>query len=327
MKIIVTGGAGFIGSNFIQYLRSNNKQVYIINIDKLTYAGNTRNLGIEEDPNYRFYKEDICNFSAIDSIFTKHKPQYVINFAAESHVDRSIVDSKVFIETNVLGTQVLLQAALKHKVERFIQISTDEVYGASTDYCFTELDALHPGNPYAASKAAADMLALSYKHTYGLPVSITRCTNNFGPFQHNEKLIPMVIDKCLKGERIPIYGNGMQMRDWIFVEDHCRAVLDVLYKGGDGEIYNISANNRICNRQLVIRIIQELKMLMSDRDVRKSGIDEGLISYVEDRKGHDWCYSINADKIKSQLGWQSVHDFDKALSSTIRWYLGSLTNL
>ncbi len=321
MKVIITGGAGFIGSNFIQYLQKQNKEAIIINIDKLTYAGDLKNLKELSSSNYRFYQEDICNFDAIDAIFEEHKPQYVLNFAAESHVDRSIESSEVFVKTNVLGTQVLLQAAHKHNVNKFIQISTDEVYGASVDYSFVESDKIQPSNPYAASKAAADLLVLSYHHTYGLPVVVTRCTNNFGSHQHKEKLIPLVIDRCLTGQQIPIYGDGLQMRDWIYVEDHCSAVLDVMYKGRIGEIYNISSDSRVQNIQLVRKIIQELSQLLPDSDSRKLKINDSLISYVEDRKGHDRCYNINAQKLINELSWSPTYAFDEALKSTIKWYI------
>lgn len=322
MKVVITGGAGFIGSNFIQYLQRYNKEATIINIDKLTYAGDLKNLKESSSCNYRFYQEDICNSAAIDAIFEEYKPQYVINFAAESHVDRSIESSRVFIETNVLGTQVLLQAAHKHNASKFIQISTDEVYGAGFDYSFTEDDKLQPGNPYAASKAAADLLVLSYHHTYGLPTVITRCTNNFGPQQHKEKLIPMVIDRCLNGQQIPIYGDGLQMRDWIYVEDHCSAVLNAMYNGRSGEIYNISSNNKVQNIQLVRKIIKELSLLLPEGDSRKLKLNDNLISYVEDRKGHDRSYSISAQKLIAELGWSPTHAFDEALISTIKWYIG-----
>ncbi len=324
MKVVITGGAGFIGSNFIQYLQRQNKEATIINIDKLTYAGDLENLKELSSSNYRFYQEDICNFTAIDAIFEEHKPQYVLNFAAESHVDRSIESSEVFVKTNVLGTQVLLQAAHKHNVNKFIQISTDEVYGASVDYSFVESDKIQPSNPYAASKAAADLLALSYHHTYGLPVVVTRCTNNFGSHQHKEKLIPLVIDKCLSGQQIPIYGDGLQMRDWIYVEDHCSAVLEVMYKGRIGEIYNISSDNRVQNIQLVRKIIQELSQQLLEGDSRKLKLNDSLISYVEDREGHDRCYNINAQKLINELSWSPTYAFDEALKSTIKWYIENL---
>lgn len=321
--VVVTGGAGFIGSNFIKILLKENKEILVVNIDKLTYAGSLQNLTeIEENPNYKFVEEDICNSCEIQELFTLYKPDYVLNFAAESHVDRSIEDSRTFIETNVLGTQVLLQAALKYQTKKFIQISTDEVYGPSDKVRQQdEKTALQPGNPYAASKAAADLLVMSYCNTYGLPGVITRCSNNFGPYQYKEKLIPLVIDKCLRGEKIPIYGDGLQMRDWIYVEDHCSAVLKVLEKSRNGEIYNISADNKIQNLNLVKQIIKHIRWLLPDNDPRKSLINENLISYVDDRKGHDREYYINAQKIRSQLDWTPKHSFDEAFKTTVKWYL------
>ncbi|MDF2531880.1 MAG: dTDP-glucose 4,6-dehydratase, partial [Clostridia bacterium] len=311
------------GSNFIKYLLEKNNEILIVNLDKLTYAGSLKNLaGMGNNQNYRFVKADICNSSEIQELFAVYKPDYVLNFAAESHVDRSIKDSRAFIETNVLGTQVLLQAALKYQIKKFIQISTDEVYGASDGVKqHDETAALLPGNPYAASKAAADLLVMSYYHTYGLPVAITRCSNNFGPYQYREKLIPLVINKCLRGEQIPVYGDGLQTRDWIFVEDHCSAVLKVLEKGTVGEIYNISADNKIQNLILIKLIIKHLRQLLPDNDPRKVLINESLISFVDDRKGHDRGYYINAHKVRSQLDWSSTHSFDEAFKATIKWHL------
>lgn len=321
--VIVTGGAGFIGSNFIKYLLEKNKDILVVNVDKLTYAGSLKNLAeMENNQNYRFVKADICNSNEIQDIFAIYKPDHVLNFAAESHVDRSIKDSRAFIETNVLGVQVLLEAALKHHIKKFIQISTDEVYGSSDRMRqHDETAVLQPGNPYAASKAAADLLVMSYCHTYGLPGIITRCSNNFGPHQYKEKLIPLVIDKCLRGEKIPVYGDGLQMRDWIYVEDHCSAVLKVLEKGQSGEIYNISADNKMQNLVLIKQIIMHLRQLLSDNDPRKAHINEGLISFVDDRKGHDRDYYINAQKISSQLDWTPTHSFDEAFKATVEWYL------
>lgn len=320
---VVTGGAGFIGSHFIKYLLDKNKEILVVNIDKLTYAGNLKNLAeMKDKQNYRFVKADICNSSEIQDLFALYKPDNVLNFAAESHVDRSIKDSRAFIETNILGTQVLLEAALKYQIKKFIQISTDEVYGASDgEKQQDETSALQPGNPYAASKAAADLLVMSYCHTYRLPGIITRCSNNFGPHQYKEKLVPLVIDKCLRGEKIPVYGDGLQMRDWIYVEDHCSAVLKVLEKGSVGEIYNISADNKIQNLILIKQIMKQLWQLLPDNDPRKNIINEGLISFVDDRKGHDRGYYINAQKIKSHLGWTPAHSFDEALKATVEWYL------
>ncbi|HYE11488.1 MAG TPA: dTDP-glucose 4,6-dehydratase [Patescibacteria group bacterium] len=321
--VIVTGGAGFIGTNFIKFILNNNKELFVVNIDKLTYAGDLKNLAaLKDHKSHRFFKEDICNSSGIQELFAKYKPDYVVNFAAESHVDRSIEDSKAFVETNILGTQVLLQAALKYKIKKFVQISTDEVYGAGDSTLeFTEDSMLKPGNPYAASKAAADMLVMSYCHTYGLPGVITRSTNNFGPNQHKEKLIPLVIDKCLRGEKIPVYGDGLQIRDWMYVEDHCSAVLKVLEKGEAGKIYNISADNKLENITLIKGIIKQVSLLLPDNDERKLHINDNLISYIEDRKGHDRGYYINAHKLIEQLGWQPVHSFEEAFKETIKWFV------
>lgn len=321
--VVVTGGAGFIGSNFIKHLLENNKEIIAVNIDKLTYAGSLKNLAkVQDNQNYRFVKADICNSNEIQDIFAIYKPDYVLNFAAESHVDRSIKDSSTFVETNVLGTQVLLQAAHKYKAKKFIQISTDEVYGASDGVKqHDETAALQPGNPYAASKAAADLLVMSYCHTYGFPGIITRCSNNFGPHQFKEKLIPLVIDKCLSSEKIPVYGDGLQMRDWIYVEDHCCAVLKVLEKGRVGEIYNISADNKMQNLILIKQTMKYLRQFLPEKDPRKTLINEELISFVDDRKGHDRGYYINAQKIRSQLGWTPTHSFEEAFKATIKWYL------
>ena len=321
--VVVTGGAGFIGSHFIKQLLRSNKEILVVNIDKLTYAGSLKNLaGIEKKQNYRFVNADICNNGEIQALFDLYKPDYVLNFAAESHVDRSIKDSRAFVETNVLGTQVLLQSALKYQTKKFIQISTDEVYGANAGMKkHDETAALQPGNPYAASKAAADLLVMSYCHTYGLPAVITRCSNNFGTNQYKEKLIPLVIDKCLRGEKIPVYGDGLQMRDWIYVEDHCGAVLRVLEEGRAGEIYNISADNKIQNLMLIKQIMKHMRHLIPDNDPRKVLINEDLISFVDDRKGHDRSYHISAQKIRSELGWAPAHNFDEAFITTIKWYL------
>ncbi|HYE81539.1 MAG TPA: dTDP-glucose 4,6-dehydratase [Clostridia bacterium] len=324
---LVTGGAGFIGSSFIEFLFNTKDDVTVINIDKLTYAGNVKNnTSVCDNVTYTFIQQDICDESFICSIFKKYRPDYVINFAAESHVDRSICDSGIFMRTNVLGTQVLLQVSLQHNVKRFIQISTDEVYGAAgINAGLTESAALFPGNPYAASKAAGDMIALAYNNTYGLPVMITRSSNNFGFGQNSEKLIPMVIGKCLRGEAIPVYGNGLQIRDWIYVDDNCSAIYSVLKKGMEGQIYNISANNKLDNITLIKQIIKTIRDMLPESDQRRQKIDEGLITFVEDRKGHDRCYSISPEKIRVQLGWSAEHDFHKALEHTIKLYLDDLS--
>lgn len=327
MKLyVITGGAGFIGSNFIKLLFEENEDVAVVNIDKLTYAGNIKNnKAVESNKCYTFIQQDICDKHGIDSIFKKYKPDYVINFAAESHVDRSISDSEVFMKTNVLGTHILLQASLQNAVKGFIQISTDEVYGSTgISESMTESAALAPGNPYAASKAAGDMIALSYGSTFGLPVMITRSSNNFGSGQNCEKLIPMVISKCLRGENIPIYGDGLHIRDWIYVNDNCRAIHRILKKGMRGQIYNISANNKVDNITLVKHIIEIIKDRLPADDQRKQKINEGLLRFVEDRKGHDRCYSVSSEKIRAQLGWSEEHDFFEALEHTVKWYIDNI---
>lgn len=324
---LVTGGAGFIGSNFIRLLFDANKDAAVINIDKLTYAGNiSSNDAVRGNKNYTFIRRDICDKHEIGEIFGKYKPDYVINFAAETHVDRSISESEVFMKTNVLGTHILLQTSLEHGVKGFLQVSTDEVYGAAdVNANLTESAAAAPGNPYAASKAAGDMIALAYHNTYGLPIRITRSSNNFGVGQHSEKLIPMVIGKCLKGEKIPVYGDGLQVRDWLYVNDNCRAVYSVLSRGINGQIYNISANNRIDNISLVKQIIQITRDTLPKDDQRKHKINEGLISFVEDRKGHDSCYSISSEKIREQLCWRPEHNFNEALERTIWEYINNMS--
>jgi len=324
---VITGGAGFIGSNFIKFLFDTEEDATAINIDKLTYAGDMKNIdALCSNKRYTFIQQDICDKQGIESIFGKYKPDYVINFAAESHVDRSISDSEVFMKTNVLGTHILLQSSLQNDVKGFLQVSTDEVYG-STDInaSLTEAAVLNPGNPYAASKAAGDMIALSYYNTYGLPVMISRSSNNFGFGQNCEKLVPMVISKCLRGEDIPVYGSGLNMRDWIYVNDNCSAIYSILKKGMKGQIYNISANNKIDNISLVKHIIQIIRDLLPSDDERKQKINESLIRFVEDRKGHDRCYSISSGKIRDQLGWSAENNFFEALEHTVRLYMNSIS--
>ena len=309
MKLLVTGGAGFIGSNFIRYALGKNYTV--INLDKLTYAGNTNNLtDIESSGNYRFIRGDIASRRLVDSIFAE-RIDAVVNFAAESHVDRSIKDASVFIKTNVAGVQVLLDAALKYN-SRFIQISTDEVYGSlGAQGYFTEETPLSSNNPYSASKAAADLLAGSYFKTYGLPVSITRCSNNYGAYQHTEKLIPLVITNALQDLPIPVYGDGHYIRDWLHVDDHCRAIEAVLLGGRPGEVYNIGGNNEITNIDLVNTILKLLDK------------PPGLIEFVRDRPGHDRRYAICSAKIQAELGWRPAVSFDRGLAETVRWYTGN----
>ena len=310
-KILVTGGAGFIGSNFVNYILTNRNDVLIINLDKLTYAGNLQNLkSVEKHPNYRFIKGDIVNDELVSYIFQKYEISHVINFAAESHVDRSILGSEIFFRTNVLGTNVLLENAKRFGVEKFIQISTDEVYGSlGPEGQFEETTPLQPNSPYAASKAAADMMALAFHHTYNVPVVITRCSNNYGPYQFPEKLIPLMILNSLKNKKLPVYGDGLNVRDWIFVIDHNKAVELVLEKGKLGEVYNIGANTEKPNIEIVKLILNQVKK------------SEELIEYVKDRPGHDRRYAINSSKIKKELGWQAEHSFEMAIKNTVSWYL------
>lgn len=326
MKVyLVTGGAGFIGSNFIKYLLNRNENLNIINVDKLTYAGSLDYLDFTRKiQNYTFLREDICNKKEINKIMDKYKPDYLINFAAESHVDRSIEDSEAFVKTNILGTQVLLQNSLKYGIKKFVQISTDEVYGSLELGSFTEDSLISPNNPYAASKASADLLVKSFYNTYKLPVNITRCTNNYGPNQHVEKLIPMVIKHFLEGKKIPVYGDGKNIRDWIYVHDHCSAIYTVVQSGVTGEVYNISANNERQNIDIIKTIIKELRSLLPQNDKRMIHINEGLIKYVDDRLGHDRRYALDASKLRRTLGWTSSQSFEEGLKDTIKWYIDNI---
>lgn len=310
-RILVTGGAGFIGSNFINHILKNRSDIFIVNLDKLTYAGNLQNLkDVEKNPNYTFVKGDIVNDELVSFIFKKYEITHVINFAAESHVDRSILGSEIFFRTNVLGTNVLLENAKRFGVEKFVQISTDEVYGSlGPEGQFEETTPLQPNSPYAASKAAADMMALAFHHTYHVPVVITRCSNNYGPYQFPEKLIPLMIINSLNNKKLPVYGDGMNVRDWIYVIDHNKAVELVMDKGKVGEVYNIGANTEKPNIEIV-------KLLL-----KHTGKTEELIEYVKDRPGHDRRYAINSTKIKRELGWEVEHSFERAIQDTIKWYL------
>jgi dTDP-glucose 4,6-dehydratase len=307
--ILVTGGCGFIGSNFVRYM-VRNSDYRVINVDKLTYAGNLENLtDISDQPTYEFVRGDIADKTLIDGLASKGFDA-IINFAAESHVDRSIEDSRVFIETNVLGTQVLLEASRNYGISRFIQISTDEVYGSlGPTGAFTEASPIAPNSPYSASKTAADLLVRAYHKTYGLPCIITRCSNNYGPYQFPEKLIPLMISNALEGEPLPVYGDGMNVRDWIYVEDHCKAIDLIMHEGKEGEVYNIGANNEVPNIEIVQIILRQL------------GKPDSLIKFVEDRPGHDRRYAIDSTKLRNELGWNTLYSFDEALDLTIRWYL------
>lgn len=319
-KILVTGGAGFIGSNFVHYLFKKHETIKIINYDKLTYAGNLANLKeAENHQGYSFIKGDICDKQKLHTVFEHFKPNYVINFAAETHVDRSILNPEEFVKTNILGVQNLLNLSLDFGVKKYIQISTDEVYGSlgTTGY-FTEHTPLDPHSPYSASKAAADLLIKAYYDTYKLPVIITRCSNNYGPYQFPEKLIPLTIVNCLSGRNIPVYGDGLNVRDWIHVEDHCAAIDAVFNKGLLGEVYNIGGNNERTNIEVVKLIIRQLSETLPE-----SEISEELIVYVEDRKGHDRRYAIDSTKIQRELGWKPRISFEHGIRETIKWYLSN----
>ena len=314
MKILVTGGAGFIGSNFIRFLFNKYQEYSIVNLDKLTYAGNLENLkDIEEQDRsggkrYKFIKGDIADSKLVAGIIESGFDA-IINFAAESHVDRSIDNSRVFVETNVLGTQVLLDTALKFKVDRFVQISTDEVYGSlGPTGKFSESTPLAPNSPYSASKASADMFTRSYFETFGLSTLITRCSNNYGPYQFPEKLIPLFITNAMSDQELPLYGDGLNVRDWIFVEDHCSAIDMVLHHGKPGEVYNIGGNCEKTNTEITKTILKELKK------------PESLIRYVKDRPGHDRRYAIDCAKITRELGWTGKYDFHNGMKETVNWY-------
>ena len=311
-KILITGGAGFIGSNYINSVLSASDDM-VVNIDKLTYAGNLENLKENESKlNYSFIKGDICNSELIDYLFSKYKFSHVINFAAESHVDRSILGSEIFYRTNVIGTNVLLEAAKRHGIEKFLQVSTDEVYGSlGPEGLFTESTPLAPNSPYSSSKAAADMMALSFYHTYSMPIVITRCSNNYGQLQFPEKLIPLMIINALNNKKLPVYGDGMNVRDWIFVTDHNKAIELVLDEGRVGEVYNIGASKEMPNIEIVKLILNKL------------GKSEELIEYVTDRLGHDRRYAIDSSKIQNELGWSPQFDFENAIENTIDWYLNN----
>lgn len=324
-NILVTGGAGFIGSNFVKYLLSADKGLRVVNMDALTYAGNLENLcDVEGNPNYRFVKCDIRDSAAVEKVFEEENIDTVVNFAAESHVDRSIVDPQAFLTTNVLGTQVLLDAAKrlwkthpedKYSREykagvRFLQVSTDEVYGAlGKTGMFTETTPLSPNSPYSASKASADLFVRAYYETFGLPVNITRCSNNYGPYQFPEKLIPLMFNNCIKGKPLPVYGDGLQIRDWLHVSDHCEAIYTVLQKGLVGQVYNVGGNNEKANIEIVKLI------------VKATGASEKLITYVKDRPGHDRRYAIDNTKITTQLGWKPKYTFEQGIAETVKWYL------
>ena len=310
-NILVTGGAGFIGSNFIRYYLKMHSDVNLVNFDKLTYAGNLENLAdVAGDSRYKFVKGDICNRSDVETVFRDHNIDTVVHFAAESHVDRSILGAAVFVQTNVVGTNVLLEVAKELGVDHFLHVSTDEVYGSlGSTGKFVESTPLHPNSPYAASKAGSDVLALAYQHTFGIPVVVTRCSNNYGPYQFPEKLIPLMIVNALNDKPLPVYGDGLNVRDWLYVEDHCSAIDVVLQRGVSGEVYNIGGNNEWSN----IDIIRMILSIM--------GKPEDLITFVKDRPGHDRRYAMDASKINRELGWLPAHQFENGIKDTIKWYL------
>lgn len=313
-KILVTGGAGFIGGNFIHYMVKKYPNYMIVNLDALTYAGNLETCqSVEGKSNYKFYKGDITDRDFIFNLFEKEEFDIVVNFAAESHVDRSVTNPELFITTNVIGTQVLIDASRQFGIERFHQVSTDEVYGdlplERPDLFFTEETPINTSSPYSASKASADLLVLAYQRTFGLPITISRCSNNYGPYQFPEKLIPIMISRAFNNEKLPIYGNGENVRDWLHVYDHCTAIDLILHKGRVGEIYNIGGHNERTNLEVVKMILTILEK------------SEELITYVTDRPGHDLRYAIDSQKLENELGWKATYNFDTGIAQTIQWYL------
>ena len=314
MKVLVTGGAGFIGGNFVHHMVNKYPDYQIVNLDLLTYAGNLETLKpVEDKPNYKFVKGDIADEAFIMDRFEKEKFDVVVNFAAESHVDRSIEDPGIFVQTNVMGTRVLLDASIKFGVKRYHQVSTDEVYGDlpldRPDLFFTENTPIHTSSPYSASKASADLFVLAYHRTFGTPVTVSRCSNNYGPYHFPEKLIPLMISRALADEELPVYGNGENVRDWLHVSDHCEAIDLIIHKGKVGEVYNIGGHNERTNLQVVQTILKALDK------------PESLIKYVKDRPGHDRRYAIDPTKIEIELGWKPKYNFDTGIAQTIQWYL------
>ena len=314
MTIIVTGGAGFIGSNFIFHMLEVHPAYRIVCLDKLTYAGNLSTLkSVMDKQNFRFVKLDICDREGVYKLFEEEKPDIIVNFAAESHVDRSIEDPSIFLQTNIIGTSVLMDACRKYGITRYHQVSTDEVYGDlpldRPDLFFTEETPIHTSSPYSSSKAGADLLVMAYNRTFGLPVTISRCSNNYGPYHFPEKLIPLMIANCLNNKALPVYGEGLNVRDWLYVEDHCKAIDLVIHKGRVGEVYNIGGHNEMRNIDIVKLICREL------------GKPESLITHVTDRRGHDMRYAIDPTKIHSELGWLPETKFEDGIKKTIKWYL------
>lgn len=316
MKVLITGGAGFIGSNFVFYMRKKHPDYDLVCVDALTYAGNLETLkSVMDDPKFTFVKADIADREAVYGIFEAEKPDVVVNFAAESHVDRSIEDPSIFLQTNVMGTQVLLDASRKYGVQRYHQVSTDEVYGDlpldRPDLFFTEQTPIHTSSPYSASKASADLLCNAYQRTYGMPITISRCSNNYGPYQFPEKLIPLMIANALADKMLPVYGEGLNVRDWLYVEDHCAAIDLILEKGKVGQVYNIGGHNEMRNIDIVKKILELI------------GKPESLITHVGDRKGHDMRYAIDPTFIHNELGWLPATKFEDGIRLTVEWYLNN----
>lgn len=314
MKIVVTGGAGFIGGNFVHYMMNKYDDYEILCVDSLTYAGNLATLeSVKDNPNFKFYKIDISDREAVYQLFEKEKPDVIVNFAAESHVDRSISNPEIFLQTNIIGTNVLLDACNKYGIKRYHQVSTDEVYGDlpldQPELFFTEETPLHTSSPYSASKASADLLVQAYHRTYKLPVTISRCSNNYGPYHFPEKLIPLMIANALNGKELPVYGKGENVRDWLYVEDHCSAIDKILHQGRVGEVYNIGGHNEKTNLEVVKIIVEAL------------GKDSSLIKFVTDRAGHDMRYAIDPTKIHEELDWLPTTSFEAGIKKTIQWYL------
>lgn len=309
MKLLITGGLGFIGSNFIRYMLKEHPGITITNLDAKTYAGNLENLtDIEKDSRYSFVYGNICDSDVVESVFSLNDIDTVVHFAAESHVDRSICNSADFITTNVLGTHTLLEAALRHDCKKFVHISTDEVYGSTVAGSYKESDPLNPSSPYSASKAASDLIAQAFFITYNMPVIVTRCTNNFGPYQYPEKLIPFFVTNLLRGKKVPVYGTGKNIRDWIYVLDHCFAIDFILKKGAVGEMYNIGSGNEKTNLEITHTILEIL------------GVETSRIEFVKDRPGHDWRYSLDSSKLRA-LGWKPRTTFESAIKETVEWYV------
>ena len=319
---LITGCAGFIGSNFVHYMLKKYPEILLVNLDKLTYAGNLENLkDVEGDPRHVFVQGDICDKELVESLFAKYDFDYVINFAAESHVDRSIEDPGIFLQTNIIGTQVLMDACRKYGIERYHQVSTDEVYGDlpldRPDLFFTEQTPLHTSSPYSSSKAGADLLVNAYHRTYGLPTTISRCSNNYGPYQFPEKLIPLMIANALADKPLPVYGKGENVRDWLYVEDHARAIDLIFHNGKTADTYNIGGFNEWKNIDIIKVVIKTVDRLLG----RAEGKDMNLITYVTDRKGHDMRYAIDSRKLQRELGWEPSLQFEEGIEKTVRWYL------